>query len=212
MDTIGKAAAAALGRRTTTASWVDAEVRSCTLTDARLEARLKVLLSQQAQRPGASLPMVCQDWAHAKAAYRFLDNARVTDAQILAGHFAATAERVTACAGPVLVLHDTTEFSFERSEPRAIGMLGKQHQRGAYVDGRPQQRTVCGLEMHSSLVVTPEGLPLGLAAVKFFTRSRFHGANALKRTINPTRVPIEVKESYRWLENVRDTNPPWNVK
>jgi hypothetical protein len=56
--------------------------------------------------------------------------------------------------------------------------------------------------MHSSLVVTTDGLPLGLAAIKFWTRDKFHGANALKRSINPTRVPIEQKESYRWLENV----------
>jgi hypothetical protein len=27
--------------------------------------------------------------------------------------------------------------------------------------------------------------------------------NALKKKVNPTRVPIEEKESYRWLENVR---------
>jgi len=53
------------------------------------------------------------------------------------------------------------------------------------------------------MVVTAEGLPLGLAAVKFWTREKFHGANALKRRINPTRVPIEQKESYRWLENLR---------
>jgi hypothetical protein len=32
-------------------------------------------------------------------------------------------------------------------------------------------RTVCGLLMHSSLAVTARGLPLGLAAVKFWTRS-----------------------------------------
>jgi hypothetical protein len=57
--------------------------------------------------------------------------------------------------------------------------------------------------MHSSLVVTPQGLPLGLAAIKFWTRKQFKGTNALKRKINPTRVPIEEKESYRWLENVR---------
>lgn len=56
--------------------------------------------------------------------------------------------------------------------------------------------------MHSSLVVTDDGLPLGLAAIKFWTRNKFHGANALKRSINPMRVPIEQKESYRWLENV----------
>ena len=63
--------------------------------------------------------------------------------------------------------------------------------------------TVCGLLMHSSLAVTTEGLPLGLAAVKFWTRKKFKGTNALKRKVNPTRVPIEEKESVRWLENLR---------
>lgn len=33
----------------------------------------------------------------------------------------------------------------------------------------------------------------------------FHGANALKRRINPTRVPIDKKESIRWLVNVRQS-------
>jgi len=57
--------------------------------------------------------------------------------------------------------------------------------------------------MHSSLVATRDGLPLGLAAIKFWNRDSFHGANALKRRINPTHVPIEKKESIRWLENLR---------
>jgi hypothetical protein len=55
------------------------------------------------------------------------------------------------------------------------------------------------------LAVTTEGLPLGLAAVKFWTRKAFKGTNALKRKINPTRVPIEQKESVRWLENLRQS-------
>ena len=59
--------------------------------------------------------------------------------------------------------------------------------------------------MHSSLVITRAGLPLGLAAIKFWNRDKFHGANALKRRINPTRVPIEKKESIRWLENLRQS-------
>jgi hypothetical protein len=57
--------------------------------------------------------------------------------------------------------------------------------------------------MHSSLAVTLEGLPLGLAAIQFWSRKKFKGTNALKRKVNPTRVPIEEKESFRWLENVR---------
>ncbi|MCP1846036.1 hypothetical protein ACVIHI_008503 [Bradyrhizobium sp. USDA 4524] len=59
--------------------------------------------------------------------------------------------------------------------------------------------------MHSSLAVTTEGLPLGLSAIKFWTRKKFKGTTALKRKINPTRVPIEQKESIRWLENLRQS-------
>ncbi|MFX5085463.1 hypothetical protein ABTC40_22735, partial [Acinetobacter baumannii] len=44
----------------------------------------------------------------------------------------------------------------------------------------------CGILMHSSLAVTTSGLPLGLTAVKFWTRKKFKGTNALKRKINPT--------------------------
>lgn len=54
--------------------------------------------------------------------------------------------------------------------------------------------------MHSSLAVTTQGLPLGLVAVKFWTRKKFRVTKALKRKVNPTRVPIELKESVRWLE------------
>ena len=59
--------------------------------------------------------------------------------------------------------------------------------------------------MHSSLAVTTDGLPLGLTAVKFWTRKKFKGTAALKRKINPTRVPIEKKESVRWLDNLRQS-------
>jgi hypothetical protein len=57
--------------------------------------------------------------------------------------------------------------------------------------------------MHVSLAITPEGLPLGLTAAKFWSRDKFKGTTALKRKVNPTRVPIEEKESMRWLDNLR---------
>lgn len=84
----------------------------------------------------------------------------------------------------------------------AIGILHRSFV-GRDKAGKPRLHTVCGILMHSSLAVTVEGLPLGLAAIKFWNRSKFKGTNALKRTINPTRVPIEAKESIRWLENVQ---------
>jgi hypothetical protein len=46
---------------------------------------------------------------------------------------------------------------------------------------------------------------LGLSAVKFWNRDKFKGTARLKRKINPTRVPIEAKESIRWLDNLRQS-------
>ncbi len=44
-----------------------------------------------------------------------------------------------------------------------------------------------------------------MAAIKFWTRSKFKGTNALKKKVNLTRVPIEEKESIRWLQNLRSS-------
>ena len=175
--------------------WVDRELGG-ELPDRRLRARLGKILGDLGRRVGGTLPAACQDWAATKAAYRFFSNPRVDEGVILAGHFAATGSRFAAATGPILVLHDTTEFSFSRESPEAIGRI-------SLIKGRHATHTVCGVLMHSSLVLTPQGVPLGLAAVKFWTRQKFKGTDALKRKVNPTRIPIEQKESVRWLENLR---------
>jgi len=106
--------------------------------------------------------------------------------------------------GLVLVLHDTTEFCFRREQPELIGNVAIRAGRKNLIGG-PQFYTTCGILMHSSLVITTEGLPLGISAIKFWTRKEFKGTNALKKKINPTRVPIEEKESVRWLDNIKQT-------
>jgi hypothetical protein len=153
---------------------------------------------------GQSIPLVCQDWANTKAAYRFFSNDRVSEADILAGHFQSTRDRAAAAEGLVVVLHDTTEFSYQRESSEAIGIT-KSINSGRDKAGRLRSHTVCGILMHSSLAVTIEGVPLGLAAVKFWTRKKFKGTAALKKKINPTRIPIEKKESVRWLENLKQS-------
>ena len=194
-------------------SWIDQELADCEFADKRLGRRLRVLMKQLSKGLGQTLPMACGDWASTKAAYRFLDNCRVSEQEILAGHFQATQRRATSMNGPILVLHDTTEFSFTRNDTQAIGQTRKVAAGHANEDGRPRMHTVCGILMHSSLAVTTEGLPLGLTAIKLWTRKKFKGTNALKgkgidggkHSVNATRIPIEKKESIRWLHNVRQS-------
>jgi hypothetical protein len=160
-----------------------------------------MLLKQIGSDVGQSIPLVCQDWANTKAAYRFFSNGRVSEVDILSGHFASTRERLAAANSLILMLHDTTEFTFKRDKSDLIGITKTVNKKGK--NGWLTPHTLCGILMHSSLAVTTEGVPLGLAAIKFWTRKKFKGTAALKKKINPTRVPIEKKESVRWLDNLR---------
>jgi hypothetical protein len=182
--------------------WTASEADPSAFKDARLGRRFAELLRQLSDGLGSSIPLACQDWAATKAAYRFLANDRVDEADILAGHFAATASRFKASKGPVLLLQDTTEFIYQRAAPEKIGFT-KSVNSGRTKKGRLRHHTLCGILMHTSLACTTAGLPLGLTAVKVWTRESFKGTAALKRKINSTRVPIEQKESMRWLDNLR---------
>jgi hypothetical protein len=165
--------------------WIEQELAAVKLPDARLEKRLQHLVEQMAAGLGRSIPLACQDWAATKAAYRFFSNERICEEQILSGHFEATRERLPRAEVPVLVLHDTTEFTYKREDMEAVGLVSKGSVRKDE-HGRPVYFTTCGVCLHSSLAVTLEGLPLGRAA-----KRKAHNA------------PIEEKESVRWLENLR---------
>ena len=180
--------------------WVEREVEGCEFPDQRLKARLGKVLTLLGEKVGAALPAACQDWAATKAAYRFFSNPRVDESIILAGHFAATKSRMASAKGPILILHDTTEFSFKREKPELIGKT-----RTLACGPFKPSKTLCGILMHSSLAVTSQGKPLGLTAIKFWTRQKFKGTNALSKKVNPCRIPIQQKESIRWLENLKQS-------
>src|ERR1700758_4043005 len=103
-------------------AWFDRELAGCSLADERLNKRLRKLVAQMGSAMGQSIPLVCQDWANTKAAYRFFSNDRVSEADILAGHFQSTRDRAAATDSLVLMLHDTTEFSYQREKSEAMGI------------------------------------------------------------------------------------------
>ena len=140
-----------------TAEALDKELAGCRFCDPRLGRRFRSLVGRLATSLGQTIPLACQDWANTKAAYRFLSNGRVNETAILAGHFQATRQRFAATEGPVLILHDTTEFSYTRESKEAIGILYKVCGRKDK-NGRPRLHTVCGILMHSSLAVTYRGV------------------------------------------------------
>jgi hypothetical protein len=111
-DNVRKRRRSAVAGKKAQGTWVDGELADCDFKDEPLDKRFRSLLGQLSSSPGDSIPLVCQDWANTKAAYRFFDNDRVSETEILGGHFQATRERVSATSGPILVMHDTKEFRF----------------------------------------------------------------------------------------------------
>ncbi|MFL9998975.1 IS4 family transposase [Paraburkholderia sediminicola] len=189
-------------RQTEDRAWFERELEGNEFRDARLRKRFGTLLEQLWKGMGQTIPLACQDWASTKAAYRFMDNDRVCEQDILSGHFQATAQRFAAIDGPVLVLQDTTTFSYERERPELIGYASNTLT-AATRYGSDKASSQCGILMHSSLAVTAQGLPLGLAAIKFWSRKEFKDTATRRSKINFTRIPIEKKESFRWIENLR---------
>lgn len=135
---------------------MERELKGCAFPDVRLGERLRRLLEQMSDGFGASISMACQDWASTKAAYRFFANGQVSEAELLGGHFSAPRERVASAKGPVLVLHGTPEFSYQRENGKAIGLRHRMVA-GRDLQGRLRPRTVCGLQMPSSLAVSTKG-------------------------------------------------------
>jgi Transposase DNA-binding len=152
--------------------WTDSEVDESAFKDARLGRRFGEVIRQIGDGMGESIPYACQDWANTKAAYRFFANDRVEEGEILSGHFSATRSRFAATNGPILLIQDTTEFAYQREAADQIGIT-KSVNSGRDKRGRLRHHTVCGMLMHSSLAVTIDGVPLGLSAVKFWTRKKF---------------------------------------
>ena len=170
--------------------WCLDELASVQLQDARLDRRCGELAVQLAMQPSGPINQACEDWADAKAAYRFFDNDKVTLERIRAPHHQRTVERI-AQHKQVLAVQDTSFLNYtHHPQTEGLGAIGNksQHQRG--------------LGMHSTLAVTTQGTPLGLLTQEFFTRPEDEPAH---RPEECRSLPIEEKESYRWLQAFEQT-------
>jgi hypothetical protein len=170
--------------------WCRDEFDTVELQDARLNRRCVELAVELTEQPQGRINQACEDWAATKAAYRFFDNDQVTPAGIRAPHHQRTVERMKQHPR-VLAIQDTSFLNYTR-HPQTTGL-------GAIGNKRQQQR---GCGMHSTLAVTPQGLPLGLLTQDFFTRAVDEPAH---RPAELRLLPIEEKESYRWLQAFEQT-------
>lgn len=170
-------------------SWVREEFAGIEFGDKRLNKRfikLAGLLSAKHEEP---INQACEDWANTKAAYRFFANGKSEAKKIMESHQKSTARRMRNFQH-VLSIHDTTYLNYTDHESKeGLGKIGKSN-----------QKELQGLVVHGTLITTLEGLPLGRLTQKIWARD-FEGN---KNGRNYQRQKIEEKESYKWIEQLRE--------
>lgn len=149
-----------------------------------MNKRSKHLLEALATNPEASINAASDGWGDTVAAYRFFNNKAVTPEEILRPHREATVRRM-ADHPVVLVVQDTTELDYTKHPPKDARCLNKAERFGLY--------------SHTHLAVTPDKLILGVVGLDHFDRDPLTLGKADERSS----LPIEQKESFRWLLGYR---------
>ena len=160
------------------------ELLGIDLGDKRLNRRSAIVVEALAANPEASVNSACDGWSDTLAAYRFFDNSAVTPERILRPHLEATQRRMREHP-VVLIVQDTTELDFTKHPTGDARCLNTEQRFGLYE------------QVH--LAVTPDKLCLGVVGSEFFDRA----PESLGKADERSTLPIEQKESFRWLKGYR---------
>jgi hypothetical protein len=167
--------------------WPEEELAQADLGDRRLERRLVSILRDFYARPQANIPQACQTRSKTKATYRFLEHPEMTLDKILQAHYETTLQRLKG-EKIVLAVQDTTSLNYT-THP-ATENLGP-------IDNHPAD---LGLLLHDTMAFNPDGIPLGLIDVQCWARD---SRNFGKMKEDYRKLPIEQKESHKWLMSFR---------
>ena len=167
-------------------NWAESEVSYMELGDPRRKNRLSGILTARAQSPGASFSRNFPTPSELNKFFMFCDNDHVSRESILAGHRAATVDRM-ADESVVLAVQDSMEYDVtHHPQAEGFGPLQGPGRQGAW--------------LHNTVAVTPDRRPLGLLDQQCWYREAHAGKKASRRSRS-----IEDKESYKWLQSVEVT-------
>jgi hypothetical protein len=181
-----------------TSDWATKEFDGINLCDKRLNDRLIKIAGQFISSTESPINKACGNWGETKAAYRFFQNDSIDYKDIVQHHSRNTASRATE-EKVILAIQDTTYYNYT-SHPKTegLGLLSR------FTGKHKKDILTRGIYMHTTMAINTDGLPLGLLDQKITAREVLSEEKiALKKRSHNIALPIEEKESIRWLESMR---------
>ncbi len=187
--------------------WAVNEFKGVDFGDKRLNNRLIKLTDSFAKSPEKSINQACEEWSQSKAAYRFFQNDAILETKILNSHIAKTIERTEGC-DTILAIQDTSYISYKsHKKTQGLGIIS------ARVRSKTTNFQAYGLIMHTTFAVRTDGLPIGLLEQKISSRPPIaEEIKELKKRNHGSAIPIEEKESIRWIESFVNCNNQVKLK
>lgn len=94
-------------------TWIENELSSIDLNDARLDKRLLKVGSKLINNPSESIQTAIGSWSNTKAAYRLFDNEKLNEAVMLNVHQEKILERLSNSTDSIhLAIQDTTKLNY----------------------------------------------------------------------------------------------------
>lgn len=142
----------------------------------------------------SSVSSACKASSKIKGAYRFLKNNRVSLDQILESHVQSTLQRIEP-EQILLNLQDTSGLNFHYHNSK--------EDRG-HIGTSPQNKDSLGYWLHTGLLCSADGVPLGISSQEFWSRHKVNREYKDAKKSRLRKIPIEEKESYKWLSAVKE--------
>lgn len=173
----------------TAQQWVARQFQSLVMPDQRLKERCRRIAMDMTENPSGSLNQAADDWGQAKAAYRFIENDRLT-AEDLQNPIGDAAAKACGRQEVVIAVQDTSTLSFGSAQ-HADGL-------GTINDSDAAR----GMFFHPVLALQPDGLAIGLLDQQWWCRETTVAKKAQKRTTRP----VLEKESAKWLKGAANAS------
>jgi hypothetical protein len=170
-----------------TTGWVAAELTGVSLPDKRFAANVIAITEQLDEHSGYSFSGACGERLR-KSGWRLFSTEEL---DLLAVHQQRTLQRC-ATEDTIVVVEDTTDIHYRQPHKQGMGILGG-----------GKAKVARGLNMHTALALTTQGVCLGIV------HQHIWAPKAGRGKAQRSQFALEDKETIKWIKTLKAVSNCW---